>query len=48
MDVTMIVKCIGRVDVACVVELGEALKAKMEAQTTLLSKIKRHVSDGKK
>lgn len=31
MDVTMIVNCIGRVDCALVVELGEALKAKIEA-----------------
>ena len=40
MDVTMIVKCIGRVDVACVVELGEALKAKMEAANDIVIKDK--------
>ena len=36
----MIVKCIGRVDVACVVELGEALKAKMEAANDIVIKDK--------
>ena len=38
MDVTMIVKCIGRVDVASVVELGETLKAKMEAANEIIIK----------
>ena len=38
MDVTMIVNCIGKVDVAGVVELGEALKAKMEAGNEIIIK----------
>lgn len=36
MDVTMIVKCIGKVDVPGVVELGEALKAKMESGNEII------------
>lgn len=39
MDATMIVNCIGRVDVNKVVELGEVLKAKLEAETILSLKI---------
>lgn len=38
MDVTMIVNCIGKVDVEGVVELGEALKAKMEAGNEIIIK----------
>lgn len=40
MDVTMLVNCIGRVDVAKVVELGEALKAKLEAGNEIVIKDK--------
>ena len=38
MDATMIVNCIGRVDVNKVVELGEALKAKLEAGNDIIIK----------
>lgn len=38
MDATMIVNCIGRVDVNKVVELGEALKAKLEAGNVIIIK----------
>ncbi len=38
MDVTMLVNCIGRVDVAKVVELGEALKERLEAGNEIVIK----------
>ena len=38
MDATMIVNCIGRVDVNKVVELGEVLKAKLEAGNDIIIK----------
>lgn len=38
MDVTMIVNCIGKVDVTSVVALGEALKAKIEAGNEIVIK----------
>ena len=40
MDVTMIVNCIGKVDVEGVVQLGETLKAKIEAANEIIIKFK--------